>query len=116
MFLAALDNIILIGILVVKRRNVMDTLRHLRTRPFAFFCVVLTIGLSVVFSTIPNLGLLMRQKTQITPFLYILAFSGSRKTVRQRMPNRRNYARITWLSRIPDTVTLAPEGVEVSRT
>ena len=116
MFLAALDNLILIGILVVKHRNVMDTLRHLRTRPFAFFCVVLTIGLTVVFSTIPNLGLLMREKTQITPFLYVLAFSGNRGVVRRRMPSRRNYARVAWLSRIPDPVTLAPEGIEVSKT
>jgi hypothetical protein len=116
MFLAALDNLILIGILVVKRHNVMDTLRHLRTRPFAFFCVVLSIGLTVIFSTIPNLGLLMRERTQITPFLYVLAFSGNREAVRRRMPIRRNYLGVAWPVRISDTVPLDPEGVSASRT
>jgi len=110
MYLAALDNLILIGILVVKRHNMMDTLRHLKTRPFACFCVVLSIGLTVIFSTIPNLGLLMREKTQITPFLYVLAFSGNRGVVRRRVPVRRNYAGKAWIHRIPGTVPVDPEG------
>lgn len=105
MLLAALDNLILIGILVVKRHNVMDTLLHLRTRPFAFFCVVLSIALAMIFSTIPNLGLLMREKTQVTPFLYILAFSGDRKTARRRRYTLRSETKPAWRSRIPDTGT-----------
>jgi len=116
MFVAALDNIILIAVLLAKWRNVSDTLRHLRTQPFAFFCVVLTIQLIVMFSTIPNLGLLMREKTQVTPFLYLLAFSGNRRVVRRRRPTRRKGAEAPWLNRIRGTVPLGSEGVAASRT
>jgi hypothetical protein len=116
MFVAALDNIILIVVLLVKWRDVLDSLRHLRTQPFAFFCVALAIQLIVMFSTIPNLGLLMREKTQLTPFLYLLAFSGNRKAVRRRKSTRPNEADAAWLSRIPDTVPLGSEGVAASQT
>ena len=117
MFVAALDNAILIGLLVVKWHNMLNTLRRLRTEPFAFFCVVLTIELIVIFSTIPNLGLLVRQKTQITPFLYLLAFSGNRRLARRHRPTRQNEAAdAAWLRRIQGRAYLEPEGVAASRT
>ena len=82
MFVAALDNLVLIAILIANRSTIMDTLRHLRTQPFALFSCALALLLMMIFSTIPNLGLLARQKTQITPFLYVLAFSGNRREKR----------------------------------
>lgn len=114
MFLAGLDNAILIGVLVVKRHDLMDSLRHLRTRPFALFSIVLAIQLILVFSTIHNLGLLMRQKTQITPFLYMLAFSGNPSLVRRRKPTRRNEAHAASLSRILGSTPRDSERVAVS--
>jgi hypothetical protein len=114
MFLAALDNLILIGVLVVKHHNVVDTLRHLRTRPFAFYCFVLSIELAVIFSTVPNLGLLMRQKTQITPLLYVLAFSEDRKTARRRMAVLQSKTEPTWLGQIPQDGALDSQGAAAS--
>jgi hypothetical protein len=114
MFVAALDNVILLCVLVVKRHNVMDSLRHLRTQPFAFFCVVFTIQLIVMFSTISNLGLSVREKTQITPFLYVLAFSGNRRMVRRQRPTRRIEAD-AGPSRISESAPLDSEGVAASR-
>jgi hypothetical protein len=115
MFVAALDNLILMAVLVVKRRNVLDALRHLRTKPFAFFCVVLSIQLIAAFSTIPNLGLLVREKTQITPFLYILAFCGNTSLVLRRRPARWNQAGVPWHRRIPEMVPLDSKGVAAAR-
>jgi len=116
MFLAALDNLILIGILAVRRRDVMDTLRNLRTRPFAFFSVVLAIELIMIFSTIANLGLLMREKTQITPFLYVLAFCGNRRAASRTRPVRRNEDAHARLNRIPARARLDPAGAGASNT
>lgn len=117
MFVAALDSAILIGLLVVKWPNVLNTLRRIRSEPFAFFCVVLTIELIVIFSTIPNLGLLVRQKTQITPFLYLLAFSGNRRVARRHRSTRQNQAAdAAWLSQIRGRAHLDSAGVAASRT
>jgi hypothetical protein len=115
MFVAALDNIALLTVLLVNRRNVLDTLRHLRAQPFAFFCVALVIQLIVAFSAIPNLGLLVREKTQVTPFLLFLAFSGNARVVRQQRPTRRDEADAAWPSRIPDGAPHDSEGVTASR-
>ncbi len=106
MFVAALDNLVLIIVLVARRRNLMNAFRNIRTLPYQFFCLLCAIGLTIVFSTISNLGLLMREKTQVTPFLYVLAFSGERERKRKPQP-------VTFLR--PSTVTvLSAERVAAS--
>jgi len=110
MFVAALDNIALMVVLIARRRTLMKSLRQVRTQPYAFYCLLLTLGLTAIFSTIPNLGLAMRQKTQITPFLYFLAFTGDKETQRHK-PARSRQARLSVFRRPQDSVPVESGGV-----
>jgi hypothetical protein len=115
-FLASLDNIILISVLWWRRRDMVYNLRHLRAKPFSFFCIALTMQLAIIFSTIPNLGLLMRQKTQITPFLYIVAFSGTGWATRKSRQGREGTRQRAVLRRLVKSGPLSPQPVEVWKT
>jgi len=115
MFVAALDNIVLVVVLVARRRNVVNSLRTIRTQPYPFFCVALTMILTLLFSTTPNLGLSMRQKTQITPFLYFLAFSEDRKKASRRNVVAQGLSGSAWSRPIPGAAAVDLKSSTASR-
>ncbi len=70
--LASLEGLALAGFIVVRRRSLAISLRHLRSVPFVLYCWVLTILYSVTFQAFANFGLLDRQRSLVLPALYVL--------------------------------------------
>ena len=70
--LASLEGIALAGFIVLRRKSIAISLRHLRSVPFIFYCWTLTILYSVTFQAFANFGLLDRQRSLVLPALYVL--------------------------------------------
>lgn len=70
--LASLEGVALAAFIVLRRKSLAVSLRHLRTVPFLFYCWVLTILYAVTFQAFANFGLLDRQRSLVLPALYVL--------------------------------------------
>jgi hypothetical protein len=70
--LASLEGIALAAFIVLRRRSLAISLRHLRSVPFLFYCWALTILYAVTFQAFANFGLLDRQRSLVLPALYVL--------------------------------------------
>ena len=77
--LASLEGIALAGFMVIRRKSIAISLRHLRSVPFLFYCWTLTILYSVTFQAFANFGLLDRERSLVLPALYVLLCLDSRK-------------------------------------
>jgi hypothetical protein len=77
--LASLEGAALAAFIVLRRRSLAVSLRHLRSVPFLFYCWTLTILYAVTFQAFANFGLLDRQRSLVLPALYVLLCLDFRK-------------------------------------
>ena len=70
--LASLEGIALAAFIVLRRKSLAISLRHLRSVPFLFYCWTLTILYGVTFQAFANFGLLDRERSLVLPALYVL--------------------------------------------
>ena len=70
--LASLEGVALGAFIVLRRKSLAVSLRHLRTVPFLFYCWVVTILYALTFQAFANFGLLDRQRSLVLPALYVL--------------------------------------------
>jgi hypothetical protein len=69
---ASLEGVALAALIVIRRRSLAISLRHLRTVPFLFYCWTMTILYALTFQAFANFGLLVRQRSLVLPALYVL--------------------------------------------
>lgn len=72
MALASLEGLVLLGLTVRYRANLVAALRSLSSRRYVLFSVVYLALFVVAFSSIENFGILVRQRTQVLPFFLVL--------------------------------------------
>ena len=77
--LASLEGVALAAFIVLRRKSLAISLRHLRSVPFLFYCWTLTILYAVTFQAFANFGLLDRQRSLVLPALYVLLCLDTKK-------------------------------------
>jgi hypothetical protein len=77
--LASLEGVALATFIVLRRKSLAVSLRHLRTVPFLLYCWTLTILYALTFQAFANFGLLDRQRSLVMPALYVLLCLDSKK-------------------------------------
>jgi Uncharacterised nucleotidyltransferase len=70
--LASLESAVLAGIIVARLGSLRAALIRARSTPFLLYCWILVILYAATFSSIANLGLLVRQRSLVLPALYVL--------------------------------------------
>ncbi len=70
--LSSLEGVALMALLVWRLTPMIRGLSSLRRRPYLMFSLFFTVGFVVVFSSIFNLGILARQRSQVLPFVLAL--------------------------------------------
>ena len=80
-WLAALENLFLLGFFLRSLPALPASLRGIRRRPYYLFVLLMAAELSLMFCLLTNLGLISRMKTMIYPFLFALLLSASRRPV-----------------------------------
>jgi hypothetical protein len=69
---AALEGSFLIFLFLIRIRWVLAAVRSIRRQPYVAFAVVYVGLFLIAFSSIANFGLLVRERTQLYPFLFVL--------------------------------------------
>lgn len=69
---AALDSTFLFGLVLWRRRNLVTAVRCALSRPFLTFCLLNFAALTVILSFDSNLGVIVRHRAIVLPFLLIL--------------------------------------------
>jgi hypothetical protein len=96
--LASLEGIALVSFMILRRKSLAASLRHVRIVPFLLYAWILTILYSLTFQAFGNFGLLDRQRSLVLPALYVLLCLDWRKArefdddVRQRRAERAEFA------------------------
>lgn len=76
---SSLEGIVLAGLLLYRWRSVGGAIAGARGNAYLGFIVVFTVIFVFFFSSISNFGILIRQRAQLLPFLFVwLAFHGAR--------------------------------------
>jgi hypothetical protein len=70
--LTSLETVLLAGIVVRRRREIVKAFRRWRTMPMVLCAIGTVLAFSVILVTLTNFGLLARQRTQIWPYLFML--------------------------------------------
>ena len=70
--LAAVENLFILGFVLSHADRLRKMFRGMARRPYILFSALLAGALLLMFSFIPNLGLLSRQRVQLLPFLFAL--------------------------------------------
>jgi hypothetical protein len=70
--LASLEVAVLAGLIVARLGSLRAALTRARSTPFLLYCWILVILYAATFSSIANLGLLVRQRSLVLPALYVL--------------------------------------------
>ena len=69
---AALENLIILGLIVASFRNLRILPRAAFARPYVMLCLVYTGSFIYTFAALGNLGLIQRERTVILPFLLVM--------------------------------------------
>jgi hypothetical protein len=70
--LAALDSTLLLIVVLVRWRRLLMAISYARTRPFVAFCVLAFCVFTAALSFEANFGVIVRHRTMVLPFLFIL--------------------------------------------
>jgi hypothetical protein len=70
--IASLESAVLIGLILARLASLRAALTRARSTPFLLYCWILVILYAATFSSIANLGLLVRQRSLVLPALYVL--------------------------------------------
>lgn len=77
------EGTVLLLLILWKLPRMITNIRSLRRRPYLIFCLLYSIGFVVAFSSILNLGILARQRTQVLPLLLALVVALGWPSVRE---------------------------------
>lgn len=69
---AALENLSLLGLFALSWRSLLAVPGMLRGSPYVTLCLVYSVGFTYLFSALANVGLLVRERTLLFPFLLVL--------------------------------------------
>jgi hypothetical protein len=69
---AALENTVIIGLILISLRNLRMVIRAAFARPYVMLCGVYTATFIYTFAALGNLGLIERERTMMIPFLLVL--------------------------------------------
>jgi hypothetical protein len=69
---AALEGVLIVGLLVSRFREVLRAVAAWRTNGMVMLILGSFFGISLILSALPNFGLLARQRTQVLPFLLMI--------------------------------------------
>jgi hypothetical protein len=69
---AALENTVIVGLILVSLRNLRMVPRAAFARPYVMLCAVYTATFLYTFAALGNLGLIERERTMMLPFLLVL--------------------------------------------
>ena len=85
---AALEGVLLILIVVRRRSQIWQGLRTWRANGMVITALLTWFSFSVILASLPNFGLLARQRTQVLPFLFMLLCMVQRAPGRAADPER----------------------------
>ena len=71
-YAAALENLLLLGIVVASFRQIRILARASFARSYVMMCVVYSVGFIYAFAALGNLGLIYRERVMLLPFLMVL--------------------------------------------
>ncbi len=72
MLLTAVESLVLMAFFVLSWRRVWGALRQVWTNPYIRMALLYTLGFVIAFAAISNFGILVRQRTQLYPFLLVI--------------------------------------------
>ena len=70
--LAALENLLIIGVILSSFRQLRIVIRATFARPYLMFCGVYSAGFLYTFAALGNLGLITRERAVLLPFLLVI--------------------------------------------
>jgi hypothetical protein len=85
--LAAAENLFILWFVLSHAGRLRKLFREMRRKPYVLFSSVFACALLLMFSFLPNLGLLSRQRAQLLPFVFVPLVAA--ETVRKRAPRLR---------------------------
>ena len=91
---AALEGVLLIAVVVLRRSQIWQGLRTWRTNGMVITALLTWLSFSVILASLPNFGLLARQRTQVLPFLFMLLCMVRRPSRRAAAPERADHAAV----------------------
>ncbi len=72
MLFSALEGVVLLGLLVWKTPTMWANRRIVRRTPYMILSLAFTSAFVVAFSSVFNLGIIARQRSQVIPFLLVV--------------------------------------------
>ena len=87
--LAALENVFLMYFLIRHWRTVLPAVKLASRDPYLLFCLVYSGQLILMLSSIPNFGLLSRQRAMLLPFFFAVLLAVDHKVRNRREVRRR---------------------------
>ncbi len=109
--LAAAENLFVGWFILMRARRLRRMVGEVIRRPYFLFAFIITIGLLAMFSYVPNLGLLSRQRAQLLPFLFAVLVAGD--LVRPRRAVQANIVRTRWSKTTTPLANSAARGVRL---
>ncbi len=70
--IAALENSVVVALILTSLRNLRVVPRALRSRPYILLCLVYSLAFIYAFAALGNLGLITRERTLLFPFMLVL--------------------------------------------
>lgn len=70
--LSALEGTLLLGLLIWRAPTMWRNRKDLRHKPYLMFALIFTLGFMIAFTPILNLGIMVRQRTQVLAFFGVL--------------------------------------------
>ncbi len=70
--IAALENSVILGLILISLRNLRMVPRAAFARPYVMLCTVYTVLFIYTFAALGNLGLIERERTMMIPFMLVL--------------------------------------------
>ncbi|MGA2837454.1 MAG: hypothetical protein ABSF84_12735 [Acidimicrobiales bacterium] len=71
-YAAALENTVILGVIIASYRQLRILPRTAFARPYVMMCLVYSIGFIYAFAALGNLGLIYRERVMLLPFLMVL--------------------------------------------
>jgi hypothetical protein len=71
-YLAALENTVILVLVLRSLRQLASVVRVARWRPYVLACTIYTIAFMYVFAALGNLGLIERERVLVLPFFFVL--------------------------------------------
>jgi len=69
---AALENTVILGLILISARNLRIVIRAAFARPYVMLCGIYTATFIYTFAALGNLGLIERERTMMIPFMLVL--------------------------------------------